>query len=145
MTPNEIYTGPSIGSRGSSAISDVEQDIIPEVDWELVNDEALEQGDRIIVVDHACAWTRCDRSWEIKSVWFEGKPVMVWVVGGEGNEYEDRWVTDLPRYGAMVMFIKSYMREPVLTVASDPDQDYPMMTDFNGVDLNDHIGRRYIL
>jgi len=76
--------------------------------------------------------------WQLGTVWFDGKPVMVVNSGGDDSENRERWVTDAEAFGAMVIFLRSFVKDHGVTGFVDADMIIPSMTEFYGSTIHDY-------
>ena len=77
------------------------------------------------------------RTWELRTVWFDNKPVMVIQnAGREGDDYAKRYVTDRDAYTKMVGYLLSLMRTGNFSdTVHDMDEDIPDLGTFWGYSL----------
>lgn len=79
------------------------------------------------------------RTWELFSVWFDGKPVMLCQnAGREGDDHAVHFITDSAAYKAMVIYIRSLVEpeEPCQNVF-DEDCCFAAFTEFYGHSLSE--------
>ena len=85
-----------------------------------------------VLVQEALDYERC---WELSSVWFEGKPVMLMQSAGCGGvDHTSRFITDTDAFKAMCNYIISLVDRYSATKGDviDPDVDNPDLTAFYG-------------
>ncbi len=78
------------------------------------------------------------RTWELDTIWFDGKPVMVVNSSGrDGDEYSERFITDGEVYAAMVRFLQEHVEGDTVTGFVKADAIIPAMTEFYGRTIHD--------
>ena len=86
----------------------------PQTRW-AAQDQILTRLHGRLIEDHR-------RDWCLRSVWYQGSPIMVCVnAGREGDDHVERWVTDLGRYDQMVRFMRTLAPMVLTTVETAPD------------------------
>src|SRR5271156_3201818 len=49
------------------------------------------------------------RGWTLQTVWFDKQPVMVVnSAGRDGDEYHERWITDMAAFGKMIAWLRTF-------------------------------------
>lgn len=136
MTPNELYKRD--WKEGDRVI--LNKDNLPEAglnDWEA---EVFEKAEWIKIKNHGFIQSDYRRYWQLASVWFLDKPVMIIRnAGREGDDRQDRFITDVPLFWQMVAYLqvlKVHRGEPPKDTVN-PDKDIPNLTEFYGNSLND--------
>jgi hypothetical protein len=85
------------------------------------------------------------RAWELATVWFDDKPIMVIQnAGREGDDHAKRFITDKDGFVSMCEFIKSICATPVTPPADDvydPSSDLSNLTSFYGNALDGYFER----
>lgn len=72
--------------------------------WDMRGLESERVEVRVVEYEHI----DCRRYWQLATVWFDGKPVMVVQhAGREGDDHAERFVTDLDGYKALVLHVKN--------------------------------------
>jgi len=78
------------------------------------------------------------RTWELDTIWFDGKPVMVVNSSGrDGDEYSERFITDAEGFASMVRFLQEYVKQDGITGFVKADAIIPAMTEFYGRTIHD--------
>lgn len=75
------------------------------------------------------------RFWQLATVWFDDKPVMVIQnAGREGDDHARRFVTDWSQYRAMIGYLASLARyaDPAIEAEVDPDEQRTDLLAFYG-------------
>lgn len=125
-TPAALYTmEPETVSYDLYDLNGCYYSHVPEVtfayDMDAENGESKRVERRILKhVDHDYR-----RYWELATVWFDGKPVMVTQnAGREGDDHHARFVTDPVTYGAMVGYLMTLISaQPTDVVLADESRD----------------------
>jgi hypothetical protein len=97
--------------------------------WDMDHDaaEAANRMETRTLVDHDYDGRR---GWTLQTVWFDNVPVMVVNSSGrDGDEYHDRWITDLHAFGKMVAWLRTFVPPDDLGYA-EADAKIPAMTEF---------------
>lgn len=85
------------------------------------------------------------RFWALRTVWFEGVPVMVIQnAGREGDDHDARYITNEGAYRNMVAYIKTLIpveQEEDLEDLLDESVDLSSLTEFYGNELNGYFDR----
>jgi hypothetical protein len=76
--------------------------------------------------------------WQLGTVWFDGRPVMVVNSSGDDRENKERWVTDAEAFGALVIFLRGFVKDHGVTGFVDKDMIVPSMTEFFGSTIHDY-------
>ncbi len=140
-TPNELYAmEPERVERDISHLTGFYYNHIPEVG------ESVPYGttsDRIEIrfLKDWCFDGR--RVWQLATVWFEGKPVMVTQnAGREGDDHSERFVTDADGLMAMCSHIKQLIQiEGGRPTVVGADEQVAGLTEFYGNKLEGHFER----
>lgn len=98
---------------------------IPEID---VNRIAPSDG-RIEVRLHFYEYVDHNYANNLFSLWFDGKPVMVFHRVGDGGEVESRFITDFPRYKELVAYLRSLLPDESFQDVVDPDAELRAITE----------------
>jgi len=81
------------------------------------------------------------RTWTLGSIWFEGKPLMVFRnAGREGIDHYSRFITNQELYHDMVAYLRSFCIDQDLEVY-DPDEDIEDLESFYGNTLDGEFKR----
>jgi len=97
--------------------------------------EAAKRMETRTLVDHDYDGRR---GWTLQTVWFDGMPVMVVNSSGrDGDEYHDRWITDLAAFGKMVAWLRTFTPPEELGYA-EADAKIPAMTEFYNHTIHDY-------
>lgn len=78
------------------------------------------------------------RCWTLRTVWFDGEPIMILQnAGREGDDHAKRFITDLPLYKKMVVYIKSLLPTDDLSggVVIDAEEGREDLISFYGNEL----------
>ncbi len=76
------------------------------------------------------------RIWRLATVWFDKQPVMVIQnAGREGDDHQERFITDVEQFSKMVGFIRSLVPPEQIDVY-DPNQQIDGLTSFYGNSLD---------
>ena len=105
--------------------------------WDLQHEDA-EAKKRIEIRQIAFDCPDGRRTWELDTIWFDGKPVMVVNSSGrDGDEYSERFITDGDSYAAMVRFLQEHVEGDTVTGFVKADAIIPAMTEFYGRTIHD--------
>jgi len=78
------------------------------------------------------------RGWTLQTVWFDSEPVMVVNNSGrDGDEYHDRWITDLGAFGKMVAWLRTFAPPDNLGYV-EADAKIPGLTEFYNHTIHDY-------
>ncbi len=99
-----------------------------------IDDSAIEDAGRIVVKKHIDPYMDGYRCFEISSVWFDGKPVMIIrEAGRSGQDENDEFITNLQLYDMMTNYIKSFrVPDESFPASYDEDKDIPELDEFYG-------------
>jgi hypothetical protein len=80
------------------------------------------------------------RTWTLETVWFCGNPVMVVNSSGrDGDEYHNRYITDLIQFENMLKFLRAFCKNNEIEgLVIDLDKTIPDMTEFYNATLHDY-------
>ncbi len=81
-----------------------------------------------------------ERSFNLFSVWFDNKPVMICQTAGRGGrDHRETFITDVPLYKDMVSYIRSLIQVEEDAISSlDPEEDCKDLTEFYGESVTDY-------
>ena len=112
---------------------------LPEIDSYELDFDGVEAGQRMetrTIVDHDYDGRR---GWTLQTVWFDGKPVMVINSSGrDGDEYHERWITDVPLFGQLLSWLHTFIPRTEITGYVNPETVLPAMTEFYGHSIHDY-------
>lgn len=136
FSPAELYNlRPSLTDTCATHVIEMH---IPEVDRFRLDHSAIEDGklfETRMLVSHSFDGRR---TWELATVWFDGRPVMVVNSSGrDGDEYHERWITDGEQYGKLVTWLNTFTEHGEVTGYVKPDTVIPAMTEFYGSTIHD--------
>lgn len=78
------------------------------------------------------------RVWMLRTIWFDGKPVMVVSASGrDADEYHDRWITDGNQYADMIRYLRSFTPQTQERGFVEASAKIPAMTEFYGSTIHD--------
>lgn len=112
---------------------------VPEIDHYNLNMDKI--GDATLFETRTLVSHNYDgrRTWELKTVWFEGIPVMVVNNSGRDNdEYHGRWITNPEQYYHMVQWLNTFAENPDVTGYVSLHTVIPSMTEFYGHTIHDY-------
>jgi len=111
---------------------------MPELEFDSINFEAIPDYP-LRMVTHGLYDERDGRRyWVIWSLWFEGKPFMLMRnAGREGDDVNDRYITDIDLYYKAMIYLKSFSEKPSNSPITDPNKDIPDLTNFYGHSLQE--------
>lgn len=84
------------------------------------------------------------RCWTLRTVWFEGNPVMILQnAGREGDDHRERYITNITLYEQMLSYMKSLIGTESLSddCCIDEYKDYDFLDTFYGNSLNGKFER----
>jgi len=111
---------------------------LPELNNYDLNHELAEATKRIEIRQLAYDCPDGRRTWELDTIWFDGKPVMVVNSSGrDGDEYSERFITDGDTFAAMVRFLQEFIEDATVTGFVKANAIIPAMTEFYGRTLHD--------
>jgi len=111
---------------------------IPEIDAFSLDSDAIGESKRIEYRELVFNTQDSYRTWQLGSVWLDGKPVMVVNNSGRGgDEYSERWITDAALYSEMVVYLWAFVKETDVTGFVKADTKIPAMTEFYGNTIHD--------
>lgn len=144
MTPNELYKIPGDEPPDKYLLN---HDNLPEV-WPVYYEpEVLDKADWIKIINHGYHQFDYRRYWQLASVWFMDKPVMIiQEAGREGDDHRKRFITDVPLFWQMAGYLQAlrvFKNEPPKD-AIDPDRDDPKLTEFYGNELREFVPDHYL-
>lgn len=102
-------------------------------------DIEVEENEKIVLKYYADPYIDGRRVWQLFSVWFDGKPVMVCQKAGrEGRDHTDAFVTDPKAYNEMNEYLFS-LRDEYLWDDNiySPDSDIENLISFYGSTLEE--------
>jgi len=136
-TPNDLYAmTPEIVTKDLTHLEGCYYNHVEEIGTQLMLHNV--ENDRVEVrfLKDYCFDGR--RVWQLATVWFDEKPVMITQnAGREGDDYAKRFITDAVAFVEMCQYIKSLLKvEPLVSVDPvDPDEDVEGLTKFYGNEL----------
>lgn len=78
------------------------------------------------------------RTWTLQTVWFDNQPVMVVNSSGrDGDEYDNRWITDGANFHNMVSYLNSLIERDEDSDFVKADAVIPAMTEFYNGTIHD--------
>jgi hypothetical protein len=83
------------------------------------------------------------RTWTLKTVWYEEKPFMiVQNAGREGEDYQDRFITDVPLYRKAVSALLDLVskEDDIMVDVIDLDEERSDLDSFYSQSLDDTFG-----
>jgi len=111
---------------------------LPEIDGYALDHDSAEQTKRIELRQIAYDCPDGRRTWELDTVWFDGKPVMVVNSSGrDGDEYSERFISDGDTFSRMVQFLREFVEAETVTGYVKADAIIPAMTEFYGRTIHD--------
>lgn len=108
---------------------------VPEIEWLTRGLHGVTSA-RVLIKTHQCIYQDHRRFWALRSVWFDGKPIMLLQnAGREGDDHRKRYITDLAAYLEMVNHIHSLVevqleQETFESNVTDPNKPEPNLTKF---------------
>lgn len=137
MKPKTLYNSPSI--HESKTIDVLSKYISDYVDMDNIQTSFNEK----IVIKYYILYVydNGDRTYELFSVWFENKPIMVCHEVGDGEEYYNNYITDKDSFDRMITYIKSLplydeKAEVQLSIYAE-DDDIIALDEYSGFSLSD--------
>lgn len=142
-TPNELYAmTPEETTNDVSRLVGCYYNHIPEID-EYAEFYHIETPR--IEIKYLKDWCYDGRRvWQLATVWFWNKPVMIIQnAGREGDDHRVRFITDPEQYKLMIEYIIALMEipEPKLEDVYKPDEDIDGLTEFYGQSLDGYFER----
>lgn len=78
------------------------------------------------------------RGWTLQTVWFDGRPVMVVNSSGrDGDEYHERWITDVEQFGRLLTWLHKFIPRTEITGYVNLEAVIPAMTEFYSHSIHD--------
>jgi hypothetical protein len=111
---------------------------LPEIDSYEIDFDGVEAGRKMetrTIVDKDFDGRR---GWTLQTVWFEGSPVMVVNSSGrDGDEYHERWITDVAQFGKLLTWLQRFIPRTEITGYVNLEAVIPAMTEFYGHSIHD--------
>jgi hypothetical protein len=137
FTPIELYTLKPV--RVDYADFHTVAVHLPEINQYELDFDGIEAGRRFetrTIVDHDYDGRR---GWTLQTVWFDGKPVMVVNSSGrDGDEYHQRWVTNLKRFRKLLTWLRTFVPSTGIDGLVKANLVIPSMTEFYGATIHDY-------
>jgi hypothetical protein len=137
FSPAELYAFKPV--RVEYDVNTIVRIHVPEIDTYGLDHEAVEATKRIEYRELAYHSPDSYRTWELGSIWLDGKPIMVVNNSGRGgDEYSERWITDAALYSEMIVFLRQFIAHSEVTGFVKADTKIPAMTEFYGNTIHDY-------